>query len=86
MARKLRACVACADLSEVGLNHPFLVGYVTEAASFAHAPRTRRRLSGTLPEKFGTLPEKSGKFRLSSDISDGGPMKFDGAQAMLSFD
>ena len=51
--------------------------YVTEAASFAHEPRTRRRLSGTLPEKFGTLPEKSGKFRLSSDISDGGPIKFD---------
>ena len=39
-----------------------------------------------LPEKFGTLPEKSGKFRLSSDISDGGPIKFDGAQAVLIFD
>ena len=62
MARKLRVCcVASADLSEVGLNHPFLVGYVTEAASFAHAPRTRRR--------FGKFCLISSELCLRSQVS-----------------
>ena len=43
-----------------GAEPPILVGYVTEAASFAHAPRTRRR--------FGKFCLRSSKLCLRSQV------------------
>ena len=87
MARKLRVCcVARADLSEVGLSRPFFGRLCRRRREFRPCASHASEVWEVLPEKSGTLPEKSGKFHLSSDISDGSPIKFDLAQVVLSFE